>query len=86
MSVELQVYCYAYCMRACVCQDGGRQLFQRTGPVGGPPGVLGSSQRAGPCLRSDSGLDGCSLLPPAAGHQHHEVHHPLLLQEGEDNV
>lgn len=67
-----------------LCQDGGGQLVQQAGSVGGSAGVCGSFQRAWSSLWSDCGLDRGSFLPSAATHQYHQVHHPLLLQEGGD--
>lgn len=51
--------------------------------MGGAAGVCGSLQCAWPGLWSDCGLGGSSFLPSAARHQHLEVCHPVLLQEGE---
>lgn len=53
--------------------------------MGGSAGVCGAFQRAWPGLWSDFGLDRSSFLPPAATHQRHQVCHPLLLQEGDDD-
>lgn len=67
----------------CPRQDGGRQLVQQAGAEAGTTGICGSLQRAGAGVRSDCGLDRGSLLPAASTHQHGQVYHPLLLQEGE---
>lgn len=66
-----------------MCQDGGGQLVQCAGAEAGTTGVCHSLQRSSAGLRSDCGLDRDSLLPPASAHQHRQICHPLLLQEGE---
>lgn len=71
------------CSPVCVRQDGGRQLVQCAGAEAGTTGVCHSLQRPGAGLRSDCGLDRGSLLPPASAHQHRQIYHCLLLQEGE---
>lgn len=52
--------------------------------MGWSAGVRSFLQCAWAGLWSDCGLDRSSFLPSASTHQHHQVHHPLLLQEGKD--